>query len=107
MTGERWMRALAAMPEVEVVSMLTIGVTELAYRHRCTIDEILQRIQGLPDPFEPTVDAKSGAETARKTTAGACWEAVTGRCTLKRDGRQHRARRLRAVADRSDRPSAG
>lgn len=89
MTGERWMRALAAMPEVEVVSMLTIGVTELAYRHRCTVAEIVERVQGLPDPFEVVEDAKSHAKVARKTMAGAIWESVTGRCTLKRGGRRH------------------
>lgn len=72
------------MPEVEVVSMLTIGLTELAYRHRCTCEEILQRIQGLADPWEVIVDAKSGAEKPRRTFAGQLWETATGRCSLKR-----------------------
>lgn len=89
MTGERWARALASMPEGEVVSLCSIGLTELAYRHRCTVEDVKQRLQGLGDPWEVVVDAASHEERPRRTLIGALWETVTGRAQLKRSRRTH------------------
>lgn len=76
---DRWLRSLASLSERELASMLCLSATELAYRHRSGIQETLQRMVGLPDPFEVTIDAQSGSQTLRLTMAGRMWEGVTGR----------------------------
>ena len=86
---DRWMRSMSSMPEAEVVSLLTLAATELAYRHRSTCAEIFSRALGLPDPWELKIDARSHVPMPKLTLAGAIWESMTGRRILRRKAVEH------------------
>jgi hypothetical protein len=81
--GEALLRAMSSLPDHEIVSMLTIAATEMAYRLKTSIGDVASRIDGL-DPYEPRPDPRSHEVRASLTLAGECWERITGRRSLRR-----------------------
>ena len=70
---------MASFTERDLGTMVTLGLMEMAYRRRKSVQELASSLAGIPELWETSIDAQSGAQTLRQTIAGRVWQLATGR----------------------------